>query len=187
MYANEVINQVIKNEGGYVNDPNDPGGETKFGISKRSYPHLDIKNLTKDEAFNIYLIDFYKPLNISSLNSYKLQYSILDFSVHSGIYRAVKILQETLNDLGAKLQKDGKLGPLTLSILKKITSKNETLLFQKYNNLRLNFLKRLDDFSIYGNGWTKRINKILNTKPTYSTNILILLGLGLFGLALLKH
>ena len=51
---------VLENEGGYVNDPDDPGGETKYGISKRSYPALDIKNLTVEQATAIYLRDFWQ-------------------------------------------------------------------------------------------------------------------------------
>jgi len=51
---------VLENEGGYVNDPADPGGETKYGISKRSYPALDIKNLTVEQATAIYLRDFWQ-------------------------------------------------------------------------------------------------------------------------------
>jgi len=55
-----AIEITLANEGGYVNDPMDPGGETNFGISKRDYPKLDIKNLTKEEATAIYLRDFWK-------------------------------------------------------------------------------------------------------------------------------
>ena len=50
----EIISQVLKHEGGYVNDPTDMGGETNFGITKRWYPDLDIKNLTKDEVYHCY-------------------------------------------------------------------------------------------------------------------------------------
>ena len=46
----QVIDRVLAHEGGYVNDPDDPGGETKYGISKKAYPKIDIKNLTKEEA-----------------------------------------------------------------------------------------------------------------------------------------
>ena len=46
----EIIEVVLHHEGGYVNDPKDPGGETNFGIAKRSHPDVDIKNLTKDGA-----------------------------------------------------------------------------------------------------------------------------------------
>ena len=53
-----VLDDLIEREGGYVNDPDDPGGETKFGISKRAYPHLDIKNLTEEHAADIYYNDY---------------------------------------------------------------------------------------------------------------------------------
>ena len=45
---NDIIEVVLHHEGGYVNDPKDPGGETNFGIAKRSHPDVDIKNLTKE-------------------------------------------------------------------------------------------------------------------------------------------
>lgn len=56
---NLAIPTVLENEGGYVNDPNDPGGETKYGISKRRYPNEDIKNLTVERATELYLRDFW--------------------------------------------------------------------------------------------------------------------------------
>lgn len=55
----DAIDLVLENEGGYVNDPQDPGGETKYGISERAYPSLDIKNLTVDQAKAIYKRDFW--------------------------------------------------------------------------------------------------------------------------------
>ena len=53
----EIISKVLEHEGGYVNDPKDLGGETNFGITKRWYPDLDIKNLTKEDAIEIYKKD----------------------------------------------------------------------------------------------------------------------------------
>ena len=50
----DIIKVVLHHEGGYVNDPKDPGGETNFGIAKRSHPDVDIKNLTKGDATKIY-------------------------------------------------------------------------------------------------------------------------------------
>lgn len=57
----EAVNLVLKHEGGYVNNPADPGGETNFGISKRAYPSLDIANLTQDDAKAIYQKDYWRP------------------------------------------------------------------------------------------------------------------------------
>ena len=53
-HARKAISATLAHEGGYVNDPADPGGETKFGISKRAYPDVDIKSLTRQEAEMIY-------------------------------------------------------------------------------------------------------------------------------------
>ena len=58
------IENVIKHEGGYVNDPSDPGGETKYGISKKAYPKVDIKNLTLDDAIEIYKDDYWLPAKV---------------------------------------------------------------------------------------------------------------------------
>ena len=55
-----AVNDLIDNwEGGYVNDPKDPGGETRYGISKRSYPNVDIKTLTRDGAITLYYYDYW--------------------------------------------------------------------------------------------------------------------------------
>ena len=58
----QAIEVILKHEGGYANNPNDSGGETKYGISKRSYPELNIRGLTRDYAKKIYEQDFWKPL-----------------------------------------------------------------------------------------------------------------------------
>uniref|UniRef100_UPI0039E582BF glycosyl hydrolase 108 family protein n=1 Tax=Klebsiella pneumoniae TaxID=573 RepID=UPI0039E582BF len=55
----DLIGRVLGHEGGYVNDPRDPGGETQFGISKRAYPNVDIKGLTRETAISIYKRDFW--------------------------------------------------------------------------------------------------------------------------------
>jgi hypothetical protein len=64
MSFEKIIQFTLQYEGGYVNDPYDPGGETNFGITKRSYPHEDIKGLTKGRATEIYEKDFWNKLTI---------------------------------------------------------------------------------------------------------------------------
>ena len=61
-----IVQVVLKHEGGYVNDPDDSGGETNFGISKRAFPDLDIKNLTKEDAVKIYHDKYWKPSRVES-------------------------------------------------------------------------------------------------------------------------
>lgn len=67
MNFDEAFERTLGHEDGYVDDPRDPGGETKWGISKRSYPHLDIKNLTQDQAKGIYRTDFWNRINADRL------------------------------------------------------------------------------------------------------------------------
>lgn len=119
---NRVWERLLLVEGGYVNDPNDPGGETKFGISKRSYPHLDIKNLTEDDAKKIFIEDFFNPyfelfgtLNANSSLYYEeteedyvdgsdfncailFYVQFFAFLYNSTPQQTIKILQKTFND-----------------------------------------------------------------------------------------
>lgn len=78
---------VLKWEGGYVNDPADPGGETKYGISKRSYPGLDIRGLTRDEAGDIYWTDYWLRAGCEGLE-WPLSLVVFDTSVNMGVRRA---------------------------------------------------------------------------------------------------
>lgn len=85
---------TMKWEGGYVNDPNDPGGETKYGISKRSYPDIDIKNLTKDRAKILYRQDYWEALNCHK-TPWPINIVLFDFGVNLGVSRAKKYYKTT--------------------------------------------------------------------------------------------
>ena len=64
----DIIEVVLHHEGGYVNDPDDPGGETNFGVAKRSHPDVDIANLTKDGAKEIYKEHYWDKNKVESLS-----------------------------------------------------------------------------------------------------------------------
>ena len=89
----KAVNFVLKWEGGYSNTPNDPGGETKYGISKRSYPDVDIKNLTLEQAKEIYRRDFWRAGGCDNLE-FPLDAVVLDTAVNCGVERAKKFLGE---------------------------------------------------------------------------------------------
>ena len=112
----DIIEVVLHHEGGYVNDPKDPGGETNFGIAKRSHPDVDIKNLTKEGAKEIYYQDYWMKNRVPQLPD-ELKHIYFDMCVNQGRGRAVKILQQSANAKGADLKVDGGLGPKTLSAL----------------------------------------------------------------------
>lgn len=96
--ARIAIERTLKHEGGYADDPDDPGGETNFGISKRSYPSEDIKNLTREQAIAIYQRDYWIPL-WDRIESQDLADCLFDFGVNSGIKRAVESLQRALSSV----------------------------------------------------------------------------------------
>lgn len=109
-----AIKATLTWEGGYVNDPADAGGETNFGISKASYPTLDIKNLTRDGAIEIYKRDFWDKLGASKLTD-AIGSKVFDMAVNMGSSQAVKILQRACNHCAPQrpLAIDGQLGPQT--------------------------------------------------------------------------
>jgi len=112
----DIIKVVLKHEGGYVNDPVDPGGETNFGIAKRSHPDVDIKNLTEEGAKEIYYQDYWMKNRVPQVPD-ELKHIYFDMCVNQGKGRAVKILQQAANAKGANLKVDGGLGPKTISAL----------------------------------------------------------------------
>jgi lysozyme family protein len=116
-----VIGKVIEHEGGYVNDPHDSGGETNFGISKRWFPDLDIKNLTKEDAINIYYNNYWIPGKVDQLPN-DIRSTYFDMCVNMGQSRATKILQQAINSKkSSKIDVDGRIGTQTISNADKVT------------------------------------------------------------------
>tara|TARA_Y100000592_G_scaffold59199_1_gene92663 strand:- start:10382 stop:10855 length:474 start_codon:yes stop_codon:yes gene_type:complete len=113
----EIIEKVLEHEGGYVNDPTDLGGETKYGITKRFYPDVDIKNLTIKQAKEIYKNDYWDKNRVESLPQ-ELWHIFFDMCVNMGRRTAVKILQRAAVNKGKNIEVDGGLGPMTIGALK---------------------------------------------------------------------
>lgn len=114
----KAIDFVLDHEGGYSNDPNDPGGETKFGIAKRYHPDLDIQSLTIDQAKALYKKGYWDRLNLDDLPE-RVAFILFDTAVNCGTVRAVKLLQKSLNALQPEsaLAEDGILGPHTIRVM----------------------------------------------------------------------
>jgi len=103
------IEKTLSYEGGYSNDPSDPGSETNFGISKKSYPNVDIAGLTKDQAIAIYQRDFWTPLLCDQIADKRVAWKLFDIAVNHGTIDAVRMVQFIV---GASI--DGIMGPDTL-------------------------------------------------------------------------
>ena len=130
----DLVDRVLSHEGGYVNDPNDPGGETKWGISKRSYPQLNIKGLTRQDAIAIYQRDFWQRVQGDRL-PVPFVFQALDAAVNHGIGNAVRWMQRA-----AGVADDGVIGPVTLAAVARQEPADLVLLF---NAERLEFYAKL--------------------------------------------
>lgn len=148
---------VLKWEGGYVNDPDDPGGETKYGISKRAYPDLDIKNLTVEQAKEIYFYDYWVKGMCDGLPA-GVDLMHFDFCVNGGVKRAGMVLQETLNEFfNEKLVVDGVVGPKTLLAVSKVDTEK---LLGAYALKRVCFYAELGKEKFL-RGWLNRVKSAL--------------------------
>lgn len=156
----KLINRVLAHEGGYTNDPRDPGNwtggkvkvgvlkGTKFGIAANTYPNLDIKNLTRDQAIAIYKRDFWDAVDGDRLHPH-FAFQALDAAVNHGVKRAIQWIQQM-----AGVKVDGYIGPVTHGALEKMDIRDMVLL---YNAIRIEFYTSLSTWSTYGKGWTRRV------------------------------
>jgi lysozyme family protein len=144
----EAFTRVLGHEGGYSNNPSDPGGETNWGISKRSYPELDIRSLTKEAAKDIYRLDFWQPTGLVNAHP-GVVFQLFDFAVNSGIQTATRAYQRALG-----VADDGYFGPVSK---KAALMTSETDLVMRILAERLDFMTRLSGWTTYGRGWAQRV------------------------------
>ena len=152
----DIIEVVLHHEGGYVNDPDDPGGETNFGIAKRSHPDVDIKNLTKDGAKEIYYQDYWIKNRVTQMPE-DLKHIYFDMCVNQGRGRAVKILQQSANAKGANLKVDGGLGPKTIGALNGVELERVRAYRIKYY---ADLVTRKPDLEKFYFGWFRRGSEV---------------------------
>ena len=139
---------VIGHEGGYVNDPRDPGGETKYGISKRANPDVDIRNLTLAKAQWIYRQRYWLPLHADAMPE-AVAVQVFDAAVNHGIKPAVRMLQRAL-----QVQDDGVIGPVTLNAMVSI---DDARFVAHFAAERLSYYTDLAGWEAFGRGWTRRV------------------------------
>jgi len=156
---NEAVEHIFEVEGGYVNDPNDPGGETNYGISKRAHPNEDIKGMTKQRASEIYKKNYWDKIQADSLDK-DTAMILMDFAVNSGTPRAARSLQRAV---GA--DDDGIIGPKTLKKYKEfIRSNGSDKLRQRLIQDRVQFykdiIKKNPNLKKFKRGWDNRISKL---------------------------
>ncbi len=160
MIYDDAFARVIGHEGKFQNDPKDRGnwttgvigkGElkgTKFGVSAMSYPFLDIRNLTLDEAKAIYRRDFWLRVDGDKLHD-ALAYQLFDAAINHGIGNAIRMLQRAVG-----VADDGGMGPITHAAVK-ARGTDDTL--KLFNAERIEFFTKISTFDRFGRGWMRRV------------------------------
>jgi lysozyme family protein len=144
--------RLMGSEGGYTFHPDDPGGETQWGISKRSYPLLNIHALTRDDAREIYRRDFWDRGRFEQFGQ-ALAYQVFDIAVNSGIETAIRMLQRAVGAAD-----DGHIGPVTINLVKTRSISDVVMLLVAE---RLEFWRKLSTWKTFGKGWAGRCVQIL--------------------------
>ena len=161
----QAFERLIGHEGKFTNDRQDRGNwttgvigkgilkGTKYGISAMTYPDLDIRNLTLEQAKVIYKRDWWDKINADSLHS-AIVFQVWDFAINAGMGTAKRKLQKAVG-----VAEDGIIGKETLKAIKAIEL-NDTLL--KFNAAKLKHYTSLSTWPRYGKGWTIRTADQLN-------------------------
>jgi len=148
-----AIKKVLISEGGYVNDPDDAGGETKYGISKRSYPDVDIKNLTVDKAKDIYKRDYWDKIKGDEIVDDEVAYEIFDTAVNMGVRTSSKIAQMVCD-----AHPDGVIGTNSLASLSEMDKELFVLKFKLAKIARYTYIvKRNPTNKKFYFGWINRV------------------------------
>jgi lysozyme family protein len=151
MKFEDAVRIVLMHEGGEVNHPKDPGGHTKYGISKRAFPDEDIQNITMDRAKELYKKHYWDMCECEKLPGF-IRLMVFDCAVNQGVTRAVAFLQRIANT-----KVDGIVGPQTLASLGRIDPMELVFL---YGDHRFNAYSSNPNWGTFGKGWIKRLNHI---------------------------
>ena len=152
----DIAKEIVAREGGYVNDPDDPGGATKYGVTIHTMRRLgldldgdgdvdarDVRRLTQTQAVDIFVEHYFNRPRIAELPA-SLQASVFDMYVNAG-GNAVKILQRLLNQMGFKVSVDGAIGPQTIGATKAAAADAPNHLADAYGIARRNYYYAIGD------------------------------------------
>lgn len=156
------IAEILQQEGGFVNNPADPGGATNLGITKATLEAFrekpvtedDVRNLTKDEAQEIYRAKYWNVMRCNDLPP-GIDLMVFDFGVNAGPQRSVKLLQKA-----AGVTIDGSVGPITLAAVR---AADPAELIARFAQGRMDHYRSLATFETFGRGWTNRTEAVRAT------------------------
>ena len=150
---------LLKHEGNFSNHPSDPGGMTNLGVTAKVWEswvghpvdEKQMRALTPDDVAPLYKRKYWDACRADELVS-GVDYAVFDCAVNSGVGRAVKLLQGCVG-----VPADGGIGPTTMAAVNK---ENPKELIEKICSKRLDFLKSLGTFPVFGKGWERRVNEV---------------------------
>jgi len=151
MKFDDAVKIILRSEGYYSDHAKDPGGKTKYGISKKAYPDLDIKTLTKEQAISIYKRDYWNSIKLSEFPA-SLRLVVFDGAVNQGVRTTIRRLQHSIS-----VEVDGIVGPVTLKALREcnaIEVRNNFIMRRYYS------YSKLLGWETFGKGWCKRLLEV---------------------------
>lgn len=158
----EALQKVLRHEGGYVNHPDDPGGITNLGVTKKVWEEwvghpVDekaMRNLTPAAVAPMYRKKYWDKIKGDDLPT-GVDYAVFDAAVNSGAGRAAKWLQACVG-----VEVDGGIGPKTLAA---VAAFDPEVLVDDYGKRRLSFLMDLPHWGTFGKGWSRRVAEVQST------------------------
>jgi lysozyme family protein len=153
---------VLQSEGGFVNNPKDPGGMTNLGCTKAVWEEFvghpvsekDMRNLTPEMVAPLYKRKYWDKVAGDQLPA-GVDYAVFDAAINSGPGRAAKWLQEVVGVVA-----DGAIGPKTILAIRAIPART---VIAEYNDKRLQFLESLPAWDTFGKGWGNRVSQVQST------------------------
>ncbi len=182
----QIAEEIVAREGGFVNDPDDPGGATKYGVTVHTMRRLgldltgdgrvgvdDVRALAPTQAVDIFIIHYFERPRIAQMPSV-IQPSLFDMYVNAGD-NAVRLLQRLLRDMGFSVQLDGVIGPQTIDATQMAAAPNAVALRDAYGVARRNYYFRLADRRVASRkfartraggkgGWIRRAEEFLSPR-----------------------
>lgn len=150
--AFETAVRIIFTLEGYDKIHTDPGGLTKWGISKRANPDLDIANLTEEDAKQVYYERYWLPVRADEINT-PVQLYLFDAAVNQGVSVAIRMLQQSVGGLAV----DGRIGPKTIARVNGLDQDEVGALFLAQRAMRYFGTRHFDK---YGRGWLARLFRL---------------------------
>jgi len=152
------LEMILHHEGGYVNHPKDPGGETNLGVTKRVYEDFggtkDMKDLVREDVEPIYKKNYWDRMKCDDVPA-GLDLCLFDFGVNAGTGRSAKYLQRMIGTVA-----DGGIGPNTLKALGAYIEEVGTEgAIKNFQSKRQEYYESLSTFETFGRGWTRRVDE----------------------------